>query len=94
MTKYIKASREDACIGVWLYTDSGEVLGLFKPTDKGVLDGAYVQYSDKDNHLTERRHALELFIHDTELRESIYRKGYRSLERGKVIYNTRTQVYE
>lgn len=94
MKKYIKASREDACVGIWWYTDSGEVLGLLKPTDEGVLDGVYIQYSDRDNHLTEWRHALEMFIDDPELRENIYRKGYRSLERGRVIYNTRTQIYE
>ena len=94
MKKYIKASRDSAFIGIWWYTDSGDIWAVIKPTDDGVLDGQYIQYSDKENHLTLWRKVVSDNVSDPKLAHDTISKGYKSLERGRVIYNTAKQCYE
>ena len=60
--------------------------------DDGYNDGNFIHYDDYKNHSTEWRR----LIHDYFPEESsdIIRKGYKSLDRGRVVYNLRTQCYE
>ena len=40
------------------------------------------------------RKALELFVSNKKERDTYIKKGYKCLERGRVVYNIRTQSYE
>lgn len=92
MRVYVKASRGNAQVGIWWYTDDGRVIGVSKPTDSAELDGAYIQYSYKENHMTLWRKVITDNYKDNH--EEIISKGYKSLERGRVIYDCRTCCYE
>lgn len=94
MKRYIRASLTSGLVGLWWYTDDGEVWALTKTLDDAELDGIYYQYSLEDNHLTEWESTVHSHIDNRKLADAIIKKGYRSFERGRVIYDTRTQVYE
>lgn len=81
-------------IGIWWYTDAGEIWAVSKPPCEGVLSGMYLQYSDTENHLTLWSSIVKKYVHDEALQQSVIAKGYKSIERGRVIYNTATMVYE
>ena len=98
MKRYVKASRGDGFIGIWWYTDEGEIWGVMKHPDDGVLSGPYVQYSDTENHLTLWSSVVKDNVNSNnkEIKldaQKIINKGYKSLERGRVIYDTRTMCY-
>ena len=95
MKIYVKGSRGAGLIGLWWYNESdNSVWGLTKPLDSGVIDGSYTQYSYKDNHLTKWSQVVKDNVTDKDMQASIIAKGYKSLERGRVIYNNVTQCYE
>lgn len=94
MKEIIYASRGDALIGIWWYTDEGQVWGKCCPVDDGELDGMYLQLSRSKNHMTLWSSTVKDNVEDVEDQRSIIALGYRSLERGRVIYNTATQCYE
>lgn len=91
MKKYIKASLTSGLIGIWwLYYDT--VIADMKTLDKGYNDGSFIQYDQYKNHATEWRRLIKEFLPDRA--DKMISKGYKSLERGRVIYNLRTQSYE
>ena len=91
MKRYIKASYTDGLIGIWwIYGD--EIIGKCVPLDDGVEDRGFIQYSDTKNHLTEWRDVVTNQL--PESAQSIVNKGFRCIERGRVLYNIRAQVYE
>lgn len=92
MKRYIKASRGNAQIGIWWYTDDGKVWAQSDFTDNGVQDGPYLQYSDHQNHMTLWTSTVKRYAKDNA--NGIIAKGYKSLERGRVIYNCMTACYE
>lgn len=93
LKRYIRSSLTSGLIGIWWYTDDGVVFGKSAYLDDGFNDGSYIQYSDKENHLSLWRECVyETF--DKTTADAIYRLGYKGLERGRVIYNLRTQSYE
>lgn len=92
MKRYIKASRGNAQVGIWWYTDAREVWAVSVPTDDGVLDGPYFQYSLRENHMTLWRKVVS--ENSQSNTKEIISKGYKSFERGRVIYNCRTCCYE
>lgn len=92
MKVYVKASRGNAQIGIWWYTDDKEVWAESCPTDDGELDGPYLQYSSSKNHMT--LWSTVVMRNAKNNANSIIVKGYKSLERGRVIYNCRTACYE
>jgi len=93
MKRYVRSTTIDAHegeIGIWwLY--NGKVIGESCPLSEGVEDSGCIQFSKCDNHVT----LWEDIIRE-QLPEAIdlIPKGYRALERGRVVYNYRTQVYE
>lgn len=91
MKRYIKASSTSGMIGIWWYYN-GHVLYDMKSIDDGYNDGSYISYDDVKNHSTEWRSVVTKFF-PKEAKE-IISKGYKGLERGRVIYNLRTQSYE
>ena len=92
MKKYIRASRYSGFIGIWWITDGYFVFGVEKPVDKGVVDGRYIQFSDTANHLNQWKKCIYNEFKG-EKADTIYKLGYKGLERGRVIYDTMTQVY-
>lgn len=95
MKRYIKASYGEGLIGIWWYDmNNNSVISFQKPLDSGYSDGNYIQYSDSDNHMTLWRQAVYNNITDKQRADEIYSQGYKSLERGRVIFNLRTQCYE
>jgi hypothetical protein len=77
-------------VGIWWIYDN-KVIGEYCPVDEGVEDRGYIQFSKTKNHVTE----WEIIIKE-QLPEAIdlIPNGYRSIERGRVVYNIRSQVYE
>lgn len=92
MKEYRKASRGDAQVGIWWYTDDRKILAVSKLTDDGELNGSYIQYSSTENHMTLWHKVMKDHMPDNY--EDIVKKGYQSFERGKVIYDCRTCCYE
>ena len=86
MERYIRAAdRSDGLIGIWWYDElSDAVSGVAEPVDDGVIDGDFIQYH-KGNYMT---------FWKSNAPEGMYEKGFKSMYRGRVIYNTRTQCYE
>ena len=79
------ADRYDGLIGIWWYDETtNEVIGPAEPVDEGVIDGDYIQYHS-GNHMT---------LWKSYSTKSQYPKGFKSMYRGRVIYNTRTQCFE
>ena len=62
------------------------------PTDSGVSDGTYIQFSDTQNHMTEWHKVVHDNVPEREASQ-IIGKGYKSIPRGRVIYDLRTQSY-
>ena len=91
MKRYVKGSLTSGLVGIWwLYNN--QVIADFETLDSGYNDGNYIQYSATKNHLTEWRRLVSENLSDNA--ESIIANGYKSLERGRVIYNLRTMAYE
>ena len=86
MKRYIRAAdRSDGLIGIWWYDESKQaVISACESVDDGELDGDYIQYH-KGNHMN-----LWQSLAPDNMRD----KGFKSMYRGRVIYNTRTQCYE
>jgi len=91
MKRYIKSSYTDGLIGIWwIYED--KIIGKCVPLDDGVDDRGYIQYSNTKNHMTEWRDVVMNQL--PESAQSIVNKGFGCIERGRVVYSIRAQVYE
>lgn len=83
----------DPCVGVWWYTDKGQVLGAYCSINDSVLNRPYRQYSMSDNHITLWKKAVEDYIDNEEEQKLVYTLGYDGYEHGSVIYDLRTQCF-
>lgn len=92
LRKYIRNSINDGFIGIWWCTGDYEIFGVSCTLSGGYNDGTYIQYSDKENHLTLWRKCVYA-VFDKPKADVIYNLGYKGLERGRVIYDLRTQCY-
>lgn len=91
MKRYIKSSTTSGLVGIWwIYKNT--VIADYKSLDDGYNDGNYVQYDETNNHSTEWRRLISEYVPDNA--EEMIKKGYKSLERGRVVFNLRTQCYE
>jgi len=91
MYKYVKASLTSGLVGIWWIKDN-VVIADCKTLDDGYNDGSFINYSETKNHDTEWRKLIKEYF--PEEAEEIISKGYKSLDRGRVVYNLRTQCYE
>ena len=94
MNRYVKSSKDNACIGIWWCTDDNQIWGVSCPTDEGELCGMYMQYSLTANHQNLWNSIVADNCKDKTVASNIRSKGYRGLERGRVLFNTATMVYE
>lgn len=88
----ILESRGDGLVGLWWYTPDKEIWGVSKSVDDGVNDGLYIHYDSKDNHLNQWSKVVK--DNCKENAQEIINKGYKSFERGRVLYNVKTWSYE
>lgn len=99
MKRMILASTYSGEIGIWWILDNGKILADSRLIDEGFNDGNYINYDSSKNHLTEWKRIInenidnENIDNEKEAKE-IISKGYKSIERGRVIFNLRTQSYE
>lgn len=91
MKRYIKSSTTSGLVGIWwIYND--QVVADVKTLDEGYNDGNYINYDEIKNHQTEWRRLITQYIPKNA--SELVLKGYKCIERGRVIYNLRTQCYE
>lgn len=91
MKKYVKASLTSGLIGIWwIYNDI--VIADPLPLDSGYNDGNFINYDEFKNHSTEWRRLIKEYLPNEA--DKMIPKGFKSLHRGRVIYNLRTQCYE
>lgn len=101
MKRYIKASTTSGYVGIWWYISpddniegiSNEVIGVSCSLEDGYNDGNYIQYGQTQNHMNLWRIVTCKNLPEN-VSKSVYDLGYRGLERGRVIFNLRTQCYE
>lgn len=91
MKRYIKASASSGLVGIWWIKDDVVIADL-KTLDNGYNDGSFINYDERKNHLTEWKRLVKQHFPDEA--EAVIAKGYKSLDRGRVVYNLRTQCYE
>lgn len=90
----IKESYKDGFVAIWWYTDDGEFWDFCKSLDDAEDDHGFLQYSTTKNHMTLWRDVVRSHICDENKQKEIISKGYKSIERGRVVFNVRTQSYE
>lgn len=90
----LNESYKEGLVSIWWYTDSGEFWDCSKTLDDAVEDHGYLQYSTTENHLTLWRKVVTTHIQNKVEQEQLFNKGYKTLERGRVVFNIRTQCYE
>lgn len=91
MKKYIKATTTSGLIGIWWIIDDTLVADAIS-VDEGYSSGGYINYSETRNHSTEWE---QLLIKSFPSRwRDIASRGYKSVDRGRVVYNLLTQSYE
>ena len=91
MKRYVKGSFTSGYVGIW-WIINGRIIGTLRDLDHGYNDGNYIQYDKDQNHLTEWSKIVREQVKNNP--DEIIDKGYKSLERGRVIYNLRTCCYE
>ena len=89
----IEASYKQGFVSIWWYTDDGEFWDVSCSLDDSVENYGYLQVSIKDNHLNLWRKVVNEFA-NPEQADEIIAKGYKSIERGRIVFNIRTQSYE
>ena len=90
----ITASYRRGLVAIWWYTDSGEFWDFVKTLDDAEDDHGFLQYSVTQNHMTLWMDAVRANVSDPDKQKSIISNGYKSIERGRVVFNIRTQSYE
>lgn len=92
MKRYIKASFTSGLVGIW-WIYNNQVIADVETIDEGYNDGDYINYDPQKNHQTEWRRLVKESLPEDEANKLIA-KGYKCIERGRVIYNLRTHSYE
>lgn len=91
MFRIVKASTTSGDIGIWWYTDDGEVIGLQCSLDEGENSGDQIEYPYEKNHLNSFTQIVNEFRPNDA--QDIIRLGYKGLERGRVYYEIATHCY-
>ena len=94
MKRYIPSNKQlpihEGNVGIWWYYND-KVVGEYCPVSEGIDDRGYIQFSKTDNHITKWESTIREQLPEA---LNMLSKGYRSIERGRVVYNARSQVYE
>ena len=94
MKRYIRTIEEkpqhEGNVGIWWYYN-GDVVGQYCPLSESVEDKNFLQFSATKNHITEWKSTIEEQLPEV---INLIPKGYRAIERGRVVYDPRAMVYE
>ena len=85
----LKENISNAEVGIWWWNGS-EIWAISCSLDDAVEDRLYLQYSLTDNHLT----LWKDIKNEHKDFPDIIDKGYKYLERGRVVYNIRAHSFE
>lgn len=94
MKLYVRTNEQElptqGYVGIWWFYNN-KVVGEYCPVDEGLDDRGYIQFSKTKNHITEWESTIK-----EQLPEAIdlISRGYRSIERGRVVYDIKSQVFE
>lgn len=89
LKRYIKSTINSGMVGIWwIYKDS--VVADIVSLENGYNDGYFIHYDERKNHASE----WKTLMLKNGANEDEIKKGYRSIERGRVVFNLRTQSYE
>lgn len=89
----INESMLEGFVSIWWYRD-GEFWSFDKSLEDAEEFNGYLQYSNTQNHLTLWRQVINRHICNEADRKSIISKGYKSIDRGRIVYNIRAQCFE
>jgi len=90
----INESYKEGFVSIWWYTDNGDFWDFSKSTDDAEDDHGFLQYSITQNHMTLWRDAVRNNIDDADKQKEVINRGYKSIERGRIVFNIRSQAYE
>ena len=94
MKKYVRSvdlqAPHEGNVGIWWFYNN-QVVGEYCPVSEGVGDRGYTQFSTTDNHITKWENTIKEQLPEA---VDLIPKGYRSIERGRVVYDIRSQIYE
>lgn len=90
----ITSGYKTGLVSIWWYTDHDEFWDYSTDLNSAVESNGYLQYSNEKNHLNLWRSVVAKYIESPSERQNIINNGYKSIERGRVIFNIRTQSYE
>lgn len=94
MKLYVRTNEQElpaqGYVGIWWFYNN-KVVGEYCPVDEGVDDRGYIQFSKTKNHITEWESTIKEQLPEA---VDLISKGYRSVECGRVVYDTRSQVFE
>lgn len=93
MKRYVRSIEQpqhEGNVGIWWFYNN-KVIGEYCPLSEAIEDRGFMQFSKTRNHITEWESTIR-----EQLPEAIdlISKGYRSIERGRVVYDPRAMVYE
>lgn len=89
----ITASYKQGFVSIWWYIDDGEFWDVSCTLDDAVESYGYLQVSNTDNHMNLWRKVVNSYASPDDA-DRIIAKGYKSIERGRIVFNIRTQAYE
>ena len=93
MKRYVRSIEQpqrEGNVGIWwLYNN--KVIGEYCPLSEAIEDRGYMQFSKTRNHITEWESTIREQLPEA---ANLIPKGYRSIERGRVVYDPRAMVYE
>ena len=95
MKRYIRTVESESSVptgnvGIWWFYNN-TVVGEYCPVEDAVDDRGYLQFSKTKNHITEWESTIKEQLPEA---VNLIPKGYRAIERGRVVYDIRSQVFE
>ena len=93
MKRYIRSIEQpshEGNVGIWWFYNN-KVIGEYCPLSEAIEDRGYIQFSKTSNHITEWESTIREQLPEA---ANLIPKGYRSIERGRVVYDPRAMVYE
>lgn len=93
MKRYVRSIEQlqhEGNVGIWWFYNN-KVIGEYCPLSDAVEDRGYMQFSKTRNHITEWESTIREQLPEA---TNLIPKGYRSIERGRVVYDPRAMVYE
>ena len=89
----LNTSRADSYVGIWWWTGT-EIIGTKVDTEDALADNYFIQPVTEDNPNQNHFNLWESIKETATNQEEVQNKGYKDIERGRVLYNMRTMCFE